>query len=274
MTELDTQAPATDTLAPESGNAGGSTGNWFDSLPEDLRGNPNITKYKSLEDFGKGHLNAVSKLGEKGVIIPKDDAPKEDIERFYNTIGRPEKPEGYKLESVGNLHPEVKVTPEFEGSFRKMMHEIGVPNKQANSIYKTYLSQISNAMNMRDAQMKEQMEKAHNELLNEWGKDFDTNKLMAKRVVEKFGGKETLEAFGELGNNPKVLKFLAKVGKKFSEDSFSTVGGVDLTADASSAKSKIKAIMADKSHPYWNDGPGHHEAVEEVTRLYRIANEE
>ena len=258
--DMDTQAPVADTLAPESTESTetAETGNWYDGLPSELKDNVNITKYKSLEELGKGHLNAVSKIGEASAYTA------------------PDKPEAYKLDPVVNLHAEAKVTPEFETGFRKMMHEIGVPNKQANSIYQNYLNQVSNGLTQRDEAIKVNMEKAQTELTQEWGQKYDEKITMAKRVIEKFGGKSAIEEFNNqgFGRNPKMIKLMAKIGEKFSEDSFQGVGGIDLTANASTANAKIKSIKADKAHPYWNDGPGHEDAVKEVTRLYQIAGEE
>ena len=105
---------------------------------------------------------------------------------------------------------------------------------------------------------------------NEWGKDYDVNATVARRVVEKFGGKEALEAFGDLGNKPGVLKFLSNLGKTISEDSFVGVGSIDLSTDATGAKTRIKEIHADPD--FMNpDSPRHPALVEENTRLFAVA---
>ena len=150
------------------------------------------------------------------------------------------------------------------------MHKHGMSQKQAEGLYEDYFGMMSQSLNKRDENTLLIKNEAETALRNEWGKDFDENATIARRIVEKFGGKEAMEAFGDLGNKPEVMKFLSNLGKTISEDSFVGVGSVDLSTDSTGAKQRIKAIEGDPDFMD-SDSPRHGGLVKERTGLYGIA---
>lgn len=54
------------------------------------------------------------------------------------------------------------------------------------------------------------------------GDSFKTNVELAKRVVDRFGSDELKGALNEtgLGNHPELIRFVARIAKKMSEDTF------------------------------------------------------
>jgi hypothetical protein len=251
---------------------------WFDNLPEEFKSDPSINKYKSPEEFAKGHQNLAKLVGSKGVIIPKDDAPQEEKDRFFEALGRPKDAKEYKLVVPDKLHPEIKITPQSEELFKGAAYKLGLTNAQAAQLNQWYLSSVSAALQSRDKVEMEQVKKAETALRAEWGADYDKKLSMSIRMVEKFGGKDAIDAFGNLGNNPVVLKTIANMAAKFSEDSIDRFGVESLTVDAQGAKQKIAEIQSaprtgDNAHPYWNENhPKHQEAVKEMTKLFEIAH--
>lgn len=257
MSEMDTQAPVTDTTAPE--------GNDFESMaiPETFKDSP-IGKYSTVGELAKGYSEAQKLIGAKGVIVPGEKAAPEEYDKFYNAIGRPDKPEGYKFSPIEGLHPEVNVTPEAEADFRAYIHKHGIPQRVADGMRKDYLETISNSLKRRDETTQANRHKAETELRRDWGPDYNTRLSQAQQIIDKYGGPEARAAFGELGNNPAVLKTLGNIAKHFNEDTF--VKGGSVKPDSENAL-KLKNIMLDKKHPYWVEGPGHDEAVKEVIAL-------
>lgn len=266
MPDMDTQAPVTDTTAPE--------GNDFESMaiPETFKDSP-IGKYSTVGELAKGYTEAQKLIGAKGVIVPGEKATPEEVEKFYNTLGRPEKPDGYKLSPVEKIHPEIKITPEVEAGFKALVHKHGLTAKQADGLYREYFGMISNSLTKRDEGMMAAKHEAEKELRTNWGPDYDKNLNSAKRLIEKYGGPQAREAFGELGNNPQVLKTIANIAKKFSEDGF-IKGDTVTNSERTEAQKKITDIMLNKQHPYWVAGAGHAEAVEEMKRLQQIVHPE
>lgn len=243
---------------------------YIDYMPDEAKNDPSVTKYKTGEEFYKGHKNLTEMIGKKGVTLPGEGASEEEVSKFYNSIGRPESADGYAFSPIEGLHPEVQIAPEADKAFKAELHKLGFTSKQADGLNSMYLTKVSNALVQRDEQRTESRNKAISELKGEWGHNYEENKTLAMRLVKVFGNEETSKAFGELGDNPKVLKFLSNVGRKLSEDSFKNIGGVDLLADAGQAKKRISDIGS-KLMSMKNSEPGYHELVAERTRLYKVA---
>lgn len=242
------------------------------AIPEVYKDHP-IGKYRTLGEAFKGYGEAQKLIGAKGVIIPGEKATPEEWDRFHNSLGRPEKPEGYKLSPIENLHPELKITPEVEAGFKSLAHKHGLTGRQADGLYKEYFGMISQSLTKRDEKSMADKHTAETALRTEWGGDYDVNINKSKRLIEKFGGANAREAFGELGNNPIVLKTIASIAKQFSEDGF--IKGENVTtSEKTDAQRKINEINLNKQHPFWVQGPGHADAVQEMQRLMRIVHPE
>lgn len=238
------------------------------AMPEAYKDSP-VGKYKTIGEVFKGYGEAQKLIGAKGVIIPGEKATPEEWDKFHNTLGRPEKPDGYKLTPIENLHPELKITPEVENGFKAFMHKHGLTGKQAEGLYKEYFGMISQSLVKRDEKATADKHTAETALRAELGGEYDNGVNKAKRLVEKFGGNDAREAFGDLGNNPVVLRTLVNISKQFSEDGF--IKGSDIkTSEIKDAQQKITEINLNKTHPFWVQGPGHDEAVKEMQRLMGI----
>ena len=257
------------------GSGGGEQKPWFDSLPDSLKTDPNITKYKTLDEFASGHVNAVKLIGQKGVIIPKPDAPQEDIDKFYNTLGRPEKADGYKLSAVENLHKSIQVTPEAQKAFFDQAHKLGLTNAQADNLNKWYMTVMSQVLTNQDKSNDDRLKEVGTKLQQEWGKDYQQNLTLANRFLEKFGSKDIAEKYLGESADPELIKVVASAAKAFSEDSVQSVGFSTLAASSGEAKRRINEIMNNPKHAYWDgDNPEHGEWIGEngkMRELYKIA---
>jgi len=254
---------------PSSGGTPSST--WIDSLPDDLKADPNVSKYKTPEEFVKGHINVVKMVGAKGIIVPKPDAPQEDQDKFYNALGRPEKSDNYKLTPIENKN--ISITPESEKMYKDIAHKAGLTNKQADMVQQEYAKMMGITIEQNIKEHDQVKKESETKLRQEWGAEYQKNITLAKRFVEKVGGKEVVDAFGDLGSNVSVLKFLANAGKMMSEDSISRLGVSSLETTAADAQRKIDSVRGNKSHPYYNENdPQHDSSVKEMRELYKIAH--
>lgn len=262
---------------------------WLDSLPEDVKTtipqefvkDPNVTKYKDLPEFLKGHVNQSKLIGAKGIIVPKEDASPEEKEKFLNALGRPEKPELYKFTPIQNLNKSIVVTPETQSAFNTIAHKTGLTNKQADELNSWYLNSVNEMINKQEKADLEAAQLAETNLRKEWGDKFDSNKASVVKMLMNVGGQDVLDAMGgpdKLGNNPVVLKALGKISAMLSEDqinSFDKSGskGSSLGNETKEeAIKKIEAMNSDIKGPLYNDAdPKHDEAIAERKRLYAIA---
>lgn len=275
------------------GQGGGGTATWIDALPENVRTtipeeftkDPNVTKYKDVTEFLKGHSNLAKLVGAKGVILPKEGAAPEEVEKFYNALGRPEKPEGYKIEVPQGLHKSIEINEESVKGYQLLAHKHGLTQKQADGLNKDWL-----AVQNRIAQENERLEteaaqKAETALRAEWGGKFEANRDRIAAAILKAGGEEALNAMGGvqgLGNNIPVMRAFGNIVALLSEDSINTLkfdnGGSGNTGAGNGnetpeqALAKISAMNSDPNAAFMNEKhPDHKAALKERDRLYRIA---
>lgn len=245
----------------------------IETIPEELRNDPNIKKYKDISELAKGHLETVKLIGRKGVLIPGENATDEEKAKFLEAIGRPKTADEYKFTPIEKLHPEVQVTPESEKAFRDEAHKLGFTNAQVDGLNSWYLNNISNALIKRDEAMVKQKEEAAKKLNTEWGADYDNNLNLAQRLINKFGGKEAMEAFkkaGDLGNNPAIARLLVNVAKKMTEDTVMKGEFNELLGTAQEAQRKIESMNKEIMTTDPSDSK-YSKLLEERMKLYQIA---
>lgn len=276
--------PGTGNQNPTAAGGQGATftldDKFFASLPDELKAEPSVQlfKGKGINDVLTSHVNAQRMIGGDKVVIPagKNDTP-EAWEALYSKLGRPAKPDDYKLERP--TPPDgLKYNEQGEKAFREFAHSIGLTPKQASGIYDLYNKTMidSYAGNVEaDRAFRAEAEKA---LRAEWGNKYDSNVNMAKRVLETFGGKpEAVTQFVEkFGDDPVAIRVLANLGSVIGEANFVKGTSAEYLAAPEKAMKAAHDIMTNKQNPlneaYFNKQHiRHNEAVEEVERLYALA---
>jgi hypothetical protein len=204
---------------------------WRAGLPDDLKGNEAFVPYKTVGDFAKAHLETATKAKEyEGKLknsIPRlsENATPEEREKFYNSLGRPEKPDGYELDG------EDKNAPEWTGYWRNELHKIGVPKDQAKAISAAFNNQIRSMVEKHNAGIQQEISDASAKLKSELGDKYDASVELASRLWKKETDTDFDKAFtGETSANRfTMIRFLLKMAAKTGEDS-SLRGGTQRSA--------------------------------------------
>lgn len=206
-----------------TGNQGVNSPGWLAGLPADLRDNEAFKSHKTVGDFAKVHLETAAKAkeyeGKLANSIPKlgENATQEERDRFYNSLGRPEKPDGYELDG------EDKNAPEWTGYWRNELHKIGIPKDQAKAISTAFNKQISGMVDQHNAKILTENTKAAETLKTELGDKYDASVALASRLWKEWGKTEVDfdKAFAteSSANRVTMMRFLLNVAAKTGEDS-------------------------------------------------------
>ena len=233
--------------------------NWKDSLPEEIRNDPSLETIQDIPNLAKSYVNAQKLVGADKVILPKGEEDVDGWNRVFEKLGRPESPDKYTIEPPENL----KNIPELEKGFRELAHKQGLNNKQVKDLYNWYEGQVTEA----SAKAQAERESALVALKTEYGSDYEKHIDNAKKAAVLYGG-EDFKAYLDnsgLGNDPTIIKFLAKVGALTKEDS---VKGTP-AAPATNVQEEINKIINDKNSAYHDRfAPGHAAMVAKVTELF------
>jgi hypothetical protein len=135
--------------------------------------------------MSKAYQSLEKKLGSKGSIAP------ESIDEY-----------AYESRNGAKLDPDVNK------SFREEAQKVGMSQDQ----YAFVMGKYEDLME----QFAMTPEKAQAELKTSWGKDYDANIASAKRAFDELAPSDV--SMDEIGNNPAVIKLLARVGMELGED--------------------------------------------------------
>jgi len=262
--------------APAPAGGGEDPGSWYDSINEKYRDNPNITKYKSMDDFLEGHLNQASLVGKKGLQPLGPDATPEEREAFYSRIGRPESPDAYEWDAPtveitgedGEVQqvPMVNLEPELMSETMKVFHENGLNNDQVSKVMNMF-AEHEHARHQEgiDQFANEQEQKAmesKTNLMQEWGDKFETKLNAVNNVVNKFGLADTLKDSG-LANDYRVIKMFESMIDKVGEGQITG----DMSPTGGGFEDTVKAIRSSDAYNNPMD-PGHKAAHDKLINLY------
>lgn len=148
------------TPPPTTGTNGGqdpagSTGLQFTDPA--LQGNASLARYKTLDEFGKGHLELEKKLGTRPLDVPAEGAPPETWSAFWKqhpdyptsveayTAQLPQLPEGIGAIDEARLK-----------SFRQGAHARGMTNKQLEYVQNFYAEELVIKPHLEATQQAEQ----------------------------------------------------------------------------------------------------------------------
>ncbi len=242
---------------------------WTSSLPEELRKEAGLAKFKDISGLAKSYLEAEKRISGS-VKLPTEKSTPEEVAAFYAKLGRPESADKYAVElSTG----ENAQTPQI-AALLTTAFDAGLTQKQTDAVLKYYDKLVSDY----SEQSVKHAEAARETLQKEWGKDFDANMNFANVALHKFGEKypaemSRLSRDPAFANNPVILSLFSELGSRMQEGrSVSNESPIGFSTEKTNALQAIDAIKKDPKHAYWNAGhPNHFAAKREVDELYKRA---
>jgi hypothetical protein len=263
-------------------SGGGSqvdTNDWRSTLPDNLRAHTALTPIKNVQELAKSFVHAQELVGKKGVILPTDEADQEGWSVVNKALGVPELADDYKFPEL-ELPEGMTLDEDMQKWFRQAAHKAGMPQRAVDKLYKDYADRQVAQLTSYKKQMEERRGSAEQQLRQEWGKDFDNRLAGAQRLLRTFGDEQLVQYMDQsgYGNDPALIRLLSNIAGKLGNDVLvegSSGGGFGMTPTMAKAEINTKKADTDFMRRYMNaDQIGHKEAVEEMQRLFKLANPE
>ncbi|WP_271896317.1 hypothetical protein [Candidatus Phyllobacterium onerii] len=283
MTDVTTSADAgnvAEAVIAEAGNTVAETAattttsttttNWRDTLPEDIRASPSLTKFETQEGLAKSYINLEKMLGTDKVAIPKE-GDQEGWERWVKAAGRPDDPKDYGFEPPKELPAGLEYSPENDQRLAAVVHKAGLNKHQAGLVREEFMRWMGEGAVAKTDLSASTAATQETQLRTEWGRAFDQNLKEAKLAVKEYGGDEFaayLETTG-LGNHPALAKAFHTIARKtMGESQLIGNGGerestpADLDKAITDFRNTHSVALFDKAHA------DHAQRTAEYTRLF------
>lgn len=253
-----------------------SQASWRDSLPDDIKSAPSLSKFETIEGLAKSYTNLEKMLGADKVVVPKD-GDEEGAQRFFKAAGWPDKPEEYGFKAPEKVPDGMVYNPELDTKIAGLFHGAKLTKAQAAAVREGLMEVVASgasesmeASKAAQAANEAALMQAEQSLKQEWGPAYDTRAKVAGAAINKFAPPEAIavmEANG-LANNPAIVRMFYDIGTKLSGEK-ELIGSdeqsmtlSDLDSSIADFREKHGAALLDRSHA------DHKVRVAEYTKLF------
>lgn len=175
---------------------------------------------RSLRESQRTITKQAQKL-KQAIFKPGENATEDEIKAFREALGVPDAPDGYKVD----FSSETPVDKELVTGFLKAAHGANYSQEQVEVALKSLDAAAKAAEEQRAAAAEALEAEREKEAHVKYGKEFDTNMELAKRVMAKYGGRNVaefldlrLEDGTRLGTHPLFVDFFFNVGRDLADE--------------------------------------------------------
>lgn len=256
---------------PDGGQGGGTphaTGSWLDTIEDtELKGYVQNKGWKDPRELADGYRNLEKLLGGEKLPLPKGEDDAEGWSRVYDSLGRPQAPDAYKIPTMGDGQDQ------FVKDVQSKFHELGLSEKQGNALAEWYHGVQKGMVDQTLAGSAQKAEADLSALKQEWGGAYDENIELGRRAAREYGMDESkLTKIEQALGTGEMLKLFAQIGRSQGEASFNKGdgGSGNFGMTPAQAQARISELKADKG---WTQKyvAGDADARAEFARLHQLA---
>ena len=259
----------TEPVAPTIATTNNSTpATWKDSISQEFREDPNISKFTEIDALAKSYINATRMIGQDKVAVPNENSTDDQWNEVYGKLGRPESADKYKLEVNSET---AQIDEGSIKSFAENAHKLGLNNKQAQGILEYYKDSMEGTAQQSRIDTETAQAQSEAELRKEWGRSYDDNIKKAGAIAKANMSEDILNMElkdgTRIGDHAAVIKGFANIANLMSEDKM--IGtDEDSATGGRNFDEEISKIVNDRDGPYWNKAhPDHDKIVQQVFTL-------
>lgn len=206
-----------------STDQGGGDAKWYDSLPDDLKGNETLKGFDGVESLAKAHLTTQATLAELQAKAPVVPAKPEEY-------GLPDKFEGL---------PDDFIKAEST-KFADFAHKHGLTKEQALGLFQAMAADERDSLADAEGKISQAAKETTAALVKEYGDKWEEKASAGSKALVKIAELAGIKAedftamldVTGIGDNPLLIKASLKLADLISSDAFErsfTGGGVERT---------------------------------------------
>lgn len=211
-------------------------------------------QYKDAATALAAHMNAEKMIGvpaDQLIRKPKDANDAEGIKAYRAALGVPDAAEKYEIQS-----PNGPAGSDFTKWASNTFLDAGIPKEAAGIIVAKWNEFATAQLAAMDTQAKTEFANGMVQLKDQWGGAYDERVELAKRALRTFGTEIGITEIGDAGfqalekgagGGIQLIKLLAAVGARTSEDKFQGGATPQFAMTKEAADAKIAELRADKT---------------------------
>lgn len=241
---------------------------WNANLPQDLREDATLSRFKTLEEQAKAHKELRAKAGSM-INVLKDDSTDDEKRDHYSKLGCPKDATGYQL----SLPEGIDMPQETINWFSETAHALGLSKTAGEALFTKYLDKEINERNERGNEVARESQKTKEDLQRIWGRDFEANMNVGNNVFSQMFSPNTQAKIQKLGlqNDPDFIKDLVGIGGKVGEDSTSGTHGKGVALSIDSIRAEMTELNGAKD--YWDNPVKQNRMTELSEELSALRNQ-
>ena len=198
--------PDEGTSAEGSGEEAPKLPAWMAQLPEDLRNDKALSQFTKMGDLAKAYKELALKKDNE-IVMPGENAKPEEVEAFYQKLGKPEKAEGYKIEG------------DKADAFKALAYKINLTQNQASSLFSELNKAGQMLRNSYEQKLKTDYANTNNALKAEYGNEYGNKMKLLQKGLQTYGGKEVVQKLYNAGlsYDSDIVHLFIKLGEQAQE---------------------------------------------------------
>ncbi len=211
---------------------------WMAGLPDDLKADQTLGRYKSLEDLAKGHLET-KRVASSKVVVPGADADAAAWDAFYSQIGRPAEASAYDVPATDDTDPA------YIDAFKGKAHAIGLHPNQAKALAEWQNEQVAASIKTANDASAAELAAFKTET-----PEYDAKLAKAQALLKATGVDEAVltELDVKLGTR-NLLSFVFGLADKFGETARvdpDNPNAMPFGADTANAAEQLRKLNGDE----------------------------
>ena len=176
--------------------------NWKDFIPEDLRGRAEWDRISKPEDIFTNYIHQTQTIS-KSVRIPDASSTPEQINEFYQKLGKPADKAEYDFSYTGQENYIFNKDSFDFDVFRDAAEAANLSKTQYEALAQKYLDvqnqNYINYVSTLESDAAAEVQKAEAELRSKWGQKYDINIQAISNKMNSTYSEETLNRMAEAG---------------------------------------------------------------------------
>lgn len=270
-------APAPTGVMTEQNNgtpamAGNNPYGWLGQTDEITSGYVQNKGWDNPQKAVESYRNLEKLLGadkaNNAVILPKADSKPEEWGAFYDRLGRPTGPDGYKIAPPNEGND--AFAKEIAGKF----HELGLTKTQGEAMSQWFNERFQQGAESAQAMKAQAFQADDGALRQEWGAAYTQNLSTAQQAARALGmDADSIQKIADALGHKATMNLFQGIGARMSEDAFVAPGvpqGFKSAMTPAQAKAEIQSLMTDKDFVAKYTG-GNTDARNKMAQLHAFA---